>query len=262
MSTRVTCIVTTNYRYKRTTRMGLLIGVALWLGGCNPVPNECRDPLEHPERTPVYCLRYMTPQAKQDFGQRYAVARQPRSSSPTFTMTRIVTTHYRYKRPPRKRKPVALDIPAIVTAKNSRRPNLEEKAAAEVPRRPQFPERRGQQRNQAHRARQHELLLRCPPTITPSPRSSPLGRRGRRFGDAPDLTPEEHQAARRCRRHAVARTGAPGHRQGAAVVAIQPPQRHWRSDGDDPLPTGKEALDEPFSAFPSLVHADQVRPLR
>jgi hypothetical protein len=29
------------------------------------------------------------------------------------------------------------------------------------------------------------------------------------------------------------------------------PKRHWRSYGDDPLPTGQEALDEPFSAFPS-----------
>jgi hypothetical protein len=30
------------------------------------------------------------------------------------------------------------------------------------------------------------------------------------------------------------------------------PTRHWRSDGDDdPLPTGEEALDQPFSAFPS-----------
>jgi hypothetical protein len=29
------------------------------------------------------------------------------------------------------------------------------------------------------------------------------------------------------------------------------PRRHWRSYGDDPLPTGREALDEPFSAFPS-----------
>jgi len=27
----------------------------------------------------------------------------------------IVTTHYRYKPPPRKRKAVALDVPAIVT---------------------------------------------------------------------------------------------------------------------------------------------------
>jgi hypothetical protein len=29
------------------------------------------------------------------------------------------------------------------------------------------------------------------------------------------------------------------------------PRRHWRSYGDHPLPTGKEALDEPFRAFPS-----------
>ena len=29
------------------------------------------------------------------------------------------------------------------------------------------------------------------------------------------------------------------------------PKRHWRSYGDDPLPTGREALDEPFRAFPS-----------
>ena len=47
-------------------------------------------------------------------------------------MTRIVTTHYRYKRPPRKRKPIALEAPAVVTAKSSRRPNLGEEAAAEV----------------------------------------------------------------------------------------------------------------------------------
>jgi hypothetical protein len=29
------------------------------------------------------------------------------------------------------------------------------------------------------------------------------------------------------------------------------PVRHWRSYGNDPLPTGIEALDEPFNAFPS-----------
>ena len=29
------------------------------------------------------------------------------------------------------------------------------------------------------------------------------------------------------------------------------PERHWRSYGDDPLPSAPEALDEPFSAFPS-----------
>jgi hypothetical protein len=29
------------------------------------------------------------------------------------------------------------------------------------------------------------------------------------------------------------------------------PARHWRSYGDDTLPTGREALDQPFRAFPS-----------
>ena len=27
-----------------------------------------------------------------------------------------------------------------------------------------------------------------------------------------------------------------------------PPQRHWRSYGNDPLPTGAEAMDEPLAA--------------
>ena len=29
------------------------------------------------------------------------------------------------------------------------------------------------------------------------------------------------------------------------------PKHHWRSYGDEPLPTGLEALDEPLAAFPS-----------
>jgi hypothetical protein len=29
------------------------------------------------------------------------------------------------------------------------------------------------------------------------------------------------------------------------------PTRHWRSYGTEPLPTGAEALEEPFAAFPS-----------
>jgi hypothetical protein len=35
-------------------------------------------------------------------------------------------------------------------------------------------------------------------------------------------------------------------------VTVRPiPARHWRSYGDDKLPTGAEALAEPFAAFPS-----------
>jgi hypothetical protein len=51
-------------------------------------------------------------------------------------MTRIVTTTYRYRRTPRKRKAVAIETLAVVTTKSSRRLNLEEKAAAEVPHAP------------------------------------------------------------------------------------------------------------------------------
>jgi hypothetical protein len=33
------------------------------------------------------------------------------------------------------------------------------------------------------------------------------------------------------------------------MTARRVPQRHWRSYGDDPLPTSSEALGQPFSAF-------------
>jgi hypothetical protein len=35
------------------------------------------------------------------------------------------------------------------------------------------------------------------------------------------------------------------------MTARPVPARHWRCYGDAPLPTGREALDEPFAAFPS-----------
>ena len=34
------------------------------------------------------------------------------------------------------------------------------------------------------------------------------------------------------------------------MTARPPPKRHWRSYGNETLPTGAEALDEPFTAFP------------
>jgi hypothetical protein len=39
-------------------------------------------------------------------------------------------------------------------------------------------------------------------------------------------------------------------------VTVRPvPKRHWRSYGTEPLPTGQEALHEPFRAFPSWLCA-------
>jgi hypothetical protein len=46
-------------------------------------------------------------------------------------MARIVSYAHRYKRPPKKRKAVALEVPAIVTTKRSRRP-VPGSAAAEA----------------------------------------------------------------------------------------------------------------------------------
>jgi len=40
-----------------------------------------------------------------------------------------------------------------------------------------------------------------------------------------------------------------------------PPQRHWRSHGDDPLPTPAEVLQPPLAAFPVMVPAHHLRPL-
>jgi hypothetical protein len=35
------------------------------------------------------------------------------------------------------------------------------------------------------------------------------------------------------------------------MIGAPIPVRHWRSYGNDPLPSGIEARDEPFAAFPS-----------
>jgi hypothetical protein len=77
-------------------------------------------------------------------------------------MTSIVTSTYRYKRPPRKRKPVAIEATAVVTAQPST-----PREAAGVPATPPANDDRK-------------------PAIVTIKRKS-------RFGDAPDLTPEEHQ---------------------------------------------------------------------
>jgi hypothetical protein len=83
-------------------------------------------------------------------------------------MARIVTTQYRYKRPPKKRNPMPLNGPAITTVKRAhgerRKPN------------PPPP------------ANDDEKPLPKPPAAIVTTRP----KRGR-FGDVPDLTPEEYQ---------------------------------------------------------------------
>jgi hypothetical protein len=43
----------------------------------------------------------------------------------------------------------------------------------------------------------------------------------------------------------------PTQTSGVSMTARPVPARHWRGYGDAPLPSGREALDEPFRAFPS-----------
>jgi hypothetical protein len=71
--------------------------------------------------------------------------------------------------------------------------------------------------------------------IPPGARSAPPGRRRRPGGLARDQGIfRPHDAADRC-----------------LMPARPAPKRHWRSYGNDPLPTGGQALDEPLRAFPS-----------
>ena len=63
-------------------------------------------------------------------------------------------------------------------------------------------------------------------------------------------TPEEYQ----CRGDAADALWRELVRQatGKKETAVKPPPaRHWQSYGTDPLPTGAEAIDQPFAAFPS-----------
>ena len=83
-------------------------------------------------------------------------------------MTRIVTTAHRYKRPPKKRKAMPLEGPAIVRARRVRPIERDEGQSAtahtEAP---------------ANDDRKSAIVT--------------ARKRRSRFGDAPDLTPEEHR---------------------------------------------------------------------
>ena len=75
-----------------------------------------------------------------------SLARQPREQSPRITENRaymaIVTSTYRYKRPPKKRKPaVPLEGPTIITIRDRKRVTVEtpEKIQAETAEQAQSP---------------------------------------------------------------------------------------------------------------------------
>ena len=104
-------------------------------------------------------------------------------------MTRIVTTTYRYKRPPPKRKAVSLDVPVIVRKSESHDSETDDDVDIAAP---SDDDDRPEATSPHHGAKSAIVTIK----------------RKSRFGDAPDLTPEEHQ--RRGRRCAVARTGCGG----------------------------------------------------
>jgi hypothetical protein len=91
----------------------------------------------------------------------------------------IVATTYRYKGPPRKRKPVAIEVSPIVT-KRSRRPLPEKQAAAQVSedKSPRCKSEAARSLSGANDDRKSAIV-----TI----------KRKSRFGNAPDMTPEEHR---------------------------------------------------------------------
>jgi hypothetical protein len=102
----------------------------------------------------------------------------------------IVRSTYRYKRPPRKRKAVALEAPAVVTTKSGHRPHWEkEAAAAEV-----SVTARHNDGGAAQPSTPRAAARVAPPPANDDRKSAIVTvRRKSRFGDAPDLTPEEHQ---------------------------------------------------------------------
>ena len=122
-------------------------------------------------------------------------------------MTRIVTSTYRYKRPPKKRKAVALEVPVIVTKRTAK--------VAPPP---------------ANDDRKSAIVITSKRSKLRGEAGVPCCSCRLRGGDC----------------------ALPGHNPPAAPeVTKTPPRRHWRSYGNEPLPTGPEALGEPLAAFPS-----------
>jgi hypothetical protein len=160
----MTRIVTTTYRYKRPssdtpktaasghalrTWLAAIVAAGTLLAGCMA---DSRPSDEYLASTATGITmpttrteaagkrarrRSITPLMASGCGRQAKYETRPMASA-------IVRSTYRYKRPPRKRKAVALEAPAIVTTKSSRRRPVggTEETAAEVQRAP-VPEREG-----------------------------------------------------------------------------------------------------------------------
>lgn len=83
-------------------------------------------------------------------------------------MARVVTAQYRYKRPPKKRKPVTIKVPEVATVRDRKR--VASRQVTDDP---------GATPQPANDDRKATIVTTRP-------------KRGR-FGEVEDLTPEEHQ---------------------------------------------------------------------
>jgi hypothetical protein len=92
-------------------------------------------------------------------------------------MTRVVTTHYRYKRPPRRKQPVALEVPEVVKTAD---PAKAHTSVRPVPKTPSP-------------ANDDGLTEPAPRPAARKPAIVTARRPGKRYRDMPDMPPEEHQ---------------------------------------------------------------------
>jgi hypothetical protein len=164
-------------------------------------------------------------------------------------MTRIVTTTYRYKRPPRKkRKAAALEVPAVVITKRSRRPTW--KSGGSVFSSIAPPDQDGAAQPSTLGDAECDRAVTSPPPANDDRISAIVFTTSRKRVKL--LRPVEREMIRRRRRRCAcgwsARNGgtvrrddrAPGPEAALAVLRRTPRCRPAR-----------RALDEPFSAFPS-----------
>jgi hypothetical protein len=116
----------------------------------------------------------------------------PNSEEPKIP-NRIITSTYRYKRPPRKKKPQAIPEPAIVVGKRSRRVDKAAAAAEVLSRSPRHHD--GAMQPSTLRKTEREPAVTAPPPANDDrkPVIATAKRRPGRFGDVPDMTLEEHQ---------------------------------------------------------------------
>jgi hypothetical protein len=104
-------------------------------------------------------------------------------------MTRIVRTAYRYKRPPRRKKAVALEVPVIVKISDKTRRKVSDEAkAAPVKSTP------------ANNDRKAAIVSTKPPKPAPSrptearPSAIVTARKAcKRYADVPEVAEEEHR---------------------------------------------------------------------